>query len=122
VDYSTLSTRTAALVAIDTLEGNLAKCTSTFTAEQAYANAGTGGTASFPVSATPSCAGSVAIDINGNGKVDYCDAVELFVATTMQDFGAASILNRFRKKHPTGAMTPIETVIANVKAAMAHGP
>ena len=75
-----------------------------------------------PATATASSAGLVAIDANGDGKVDVTDAIELFVATTMQDFGAAGLLDQFRKKYPaSGAVTPIETVIANVKAAMAHG-
>ena len=70
---------------------------------------------------TASCAGSVAIDANGDGKVDATDAIELFVATTMQGFGAARLLDQFRKKYPAaGAVTPVETVIANVKAAMAY--
>ena len=71
--------------------------------------------------AAASCAGSVAIDTNGDGKVEVTDAIELFVATTMQGFGAETMLDHLRKKHPAaGAVTPIETVIANVKAAMTH--
>ena len=66
-----------------------------------------------------SCAGSVAIDTNGNGKVESADAVELFVASTMQDFGAAQVIESFRAKYSTGAVTAVKTILANVKAAMA---
>jgi hypothetical protein len=76
-------------------------------------------TAAATTGAVSSCAGSVAIDTNGNGKVESADAVELFVATTMQGYGAASMINRFRAKHLTGALTPVKAIIANVKAAMA---
>jgi hypothetical protein len=69
--------------------------------------------------AVASCAGSVTIDTNGNGKVESADAVELFVASTMQDFGAAQVIESFRAKYSTGAVTAVKTILANVKAAMA---
>ena len=76
-------------------------------------------TAAATTGAAASCAGSVAIDTNGNGKVESADAVELFVASTMQDFGAAQVLESFRATFPTGAVTAVKTILANVKAAMA---
>jgi hypothetical protein len=66
------------------------------------------------------CAGSVAIDTNGDGKVDVTDAIELFVASTMQGYGAAQMLDSFRMEHPVGGKTPVKTILANVKAAMAQ--
>ena len=47
------------------------------------------------------------------------DAIELFIATTMQSYGAAQLLDSVRAKHPVGAVTPIEAVLASVKAAIA---
>jgi hypothetical protein len=76
-------------------------------------------TAAATTGAAASCAGSVAIDTNGNGKVESADAVELFVASTMQDFGAAQVLESFRATYSTGALTAVKTILANVKAAMA---
>jgi hypothetical protein len=76
-------------------------------------------TAAATTGTVASCAGSVAIDTNGNSKVEITDAVELFVATTMQGYGAAQMLDSSRTKYPTGAVTPIKTILANVKAAMA---
>ena len=46
------------------------------------------------------------------------DAVELFIASTMQDFGATQMLESFRATYP-GAVTAVKTILANVKAAMA---
>ena len=75
-------------------------------------------TAAATTGTVASCAGSVAIDTNGNGKVEITDAVELFIASTMQDFGATQMLESFRATYP-GAVTAVKTILANVKAAMA---
>ena len=42
----------------------------------------------------------MSVDIDGNGFVDFADAVSLFVATTMRSFGGAHVLDQFRTKHP----------------------
>ena len=149
VEPSSLLTRAAALTQLDTVQNQLTTCASTFTAEEAFATATkaelaaaeaakvtsdlaktaceskattptNAPTAAATTGAAASCAGSVAIDTNGNGKVDVADATELFVATTMQGYGAASMINIFRANHLTGAMTPVKAIIANVKAAMAQ--
>ena len=116
VEPSSLSTRVEALTQLDTVQNQLTTCASTFTAEKAFATATA---AAKATGAVASCAGSVAIDTNGNGKVESADAVELFVASTMQDFGAAQVLESFRATFPTGAVTAVKTILANVKAAMA---
>ena len=120
VDATSLETRADAVAAVDTLQVQLTTCAATFEEEKAF-----GATAELAKQVAEEKtaevpAGSVAIDINGNGKVDISDAVELFVAITMQNFGAARMLDRYRKEQSPGAVTPIETVVANVKAAMAH--
>ena len=58
------------------------------------------------------------LDTDGNNKLDQSDAIELFVATTLQGFGAEQLLTKFRQAHPSGAVTPIATVLATVKTAM----
>jgi alpha-tubulin suppressor-like RCC1 family protein len=62
--------------------------------------------------------GTVSLDADGNDKVDAFDAVELFVAITMQDFGAKLVLQNFRNAHTDSAATPIMTVLTTVKAAI----
>jgi hypothetical protein len=149
VEPSSLLTRAAALTQLDTVQNKLTTCASTFTAEEAFATATeaelaaaeaakvtsdlaktvceskatmptNAPTAAATTGAAASCAGSVAIDTNGNGKVEMSDAIELFVATTMQGYGAAQMLDSSRTKYPAGAVTPIKTVLASVKAAMAQ--
>ena len=60
------------------------------------------------------------LDTNGNGKVDNTDAIELFVATTMQDFGAKSLMVKFRNQHKFTAATSIDAVLASVRTAIAQ--
>jgi hypothetical protein len=65
-------------------------------------------------------AGAVALDIDGNNRVDASDAIQLFVATTMQGFGAQSLLERFQAG--TDATTPPATIVATVAAALGDYP
>jgi hypothetical protein len=44
--------------------------------------------------------GYVCLDIDGNHVVDINDAISLFVATTMRSFGAGTMLDNYRSKHP----------------------
>ena len=66
--------------------------------------------------------GAVALDVDGNNKVDTSDAIELFVATTMQGFGARDLLLEYRSKYVTGATTPVTTVLATVSKAIDQYP
>ena len=129
VQPSSLLTRVDALAHLDTVQNKLSLAVHRFNVEKAYAavasDAASCAPTPAPVSAptpaavsTPTPAGSVPLDINGNNKLDQSDAIELFVATTLQGFGAKRLLTKFRQAHPSGAVTPIATVLATVKTAM----
>jgi hypothetical protein len=66
--------------------------------------------------------GAVALDVDGNNKLDASDSIQLFVATTMQDYGASRMLTEFRAQHATNGVTPIATMLSTIKAAMDQYP
>jgi hypothetical protein len=45
--------------------------------------------------------GYVSLDIDGNGAVDYSDAMSFFVSTTMRGYGATTLIGAYRTKHPS---------------------
>jgi hypothetical protein len=54
--------------------------------------------------------GQVPLDIDGNGVVNVQDAVTLFVAQTMAEFGAGAMITQYRALHPQNHAPATRTV------------
>ena len=63
-------------------------------------------------------AGWVSVDINHDGSVDTLDAITLFVAQTMQNFGATSVLAALYARAEWTGDRSIEQIIAEVSTAV----
>jgi hypothetical protein len=73
-------------------------------------------------SACSAAEGSVLIDINHDGRVDTLDAVSLFVAQTMMNFGAADVLADVYDRDSVwaGNSSPVAHIVAEVSTAVAQ--
>jgi hypothetical protein len=70
------------------------------------------------VDAATTTSGLVHIDINHDGSVDTLDAMTLFVAQTMQNFGAVRVLTRTYQNLAWSGDRSIEQIIAEVSIAV----
>jgi hypothetical protein len=70
------------------------------------------------VDAATTTSGLVHIDINHDGSVDVLDAMTLFVAQTMQDFGAAKVITHAYDQVAWSGDRSIDQIIAEVSTAM----
>jgi len=66
--------------------------------------------------------GLVPIDIDGNGVQDTTDAVTLFIAQTMQGYGAGMLLQQYWKEHPheTAKRASLAHILQSVDKAVSE--
>jgi hypothetical protein len=66
--------------------------------------------------------GLVPIDIDGNGVQDTTDAVTLFIAQTMQGYGASMLIQKYWGEHPQkkGKKTGLTQILSIVERAVSE--
>lgn len=87
-------------------------------ASSAAAGAAAAAAAAAAQSMPTSCAGAVMLDIDGNKRVDIADATQLFVASTLQGFGALTLLQMIQARPAMTAVKSPANILATMTAAL----